>query len=226
MSDDGGDELLEKAIGFGDDVVRMLRGTICPDAELEAEISGTRVSLTPPKDDKGKSRPLLLTIGARQLLELRLHWWLMWDHQGRYLKVYESQFAIADSRISEPLVRVEYDSRRDYLHAHIQVHAESSTVGYLQAFHPSPRPPDLARLHLPVGDARFRPCLEDLVEMLVKDLSVDPQHGWETLVESGRGAWKASQTKAAVRDLLRVDPGHEADLLRTIADAVSSDDGR
>lgn len=214
-----GDELLDRATTFGAEIVETLRSTICPTAEMEAEVFDDRVHLAPPLDPAGASQALPLTIDGRSLVDLRLSWWLTWDHQKRFLAVHESKFSLSIPHDREPLVRVEYERDRSYAPAHIQVHAESGALGLLLAFHPSQRPPKFARLHLPVGDRGFRPCLEDVIEMAVRDLNVDAQDGWLGVVERRRAVWKALQTKAAVRDLLRADPGQAAEL-RQMLDEV------
>ena len=58
----------------------------------------------------------------------------------------------------------------------------------------SPRP---AELHFPLGGPRFRPCLEDVMEMLIDEFGVDHQQDAKAALLAGR---KGTQLAAAVRD--------------------------
>lgn len=214
------EELLRRCRAFSDEVTATLRRTVCPSASIEDEIVGDRIRLAPPKAASGAAGPLPLTIAGEHLVDLHLDWWLTWDHRQQFLSVYESKFSLSFVRDNEPLVRVEYEQNRDYAPAHIQVHGENGSLGWILSHHVSRRPPRLWRMHLPVGDRRFRPCLEDLVEMAVRDLNVDAQAGWMSVVASGRARWKAMQTKAAVRDLLQADVAHADDIVAVVEEAA------
>lgn len=54
-------------------------------------------------------------------------------------------------------------------------------------------------LHLPVDGRRFRPTLEDLIELLIVEQLVDARPGWKELVEQGRAGFQRIQLAAAVR---------------------------
>lgn len=60
--------------------------------------------------------------------------------------------------------------------------------------------PRMSDLHFPVGGSRFRPCLEDILDMLVRELGVDHQPGWRDALADGRERWRRMQTAAVVRD--------------------------
>jgi hypothetical protein len=55
-------------------------------------------------------------------------------------------------------------------------------------------------LHLPVGGKRFRPCLEDLVEMLIVEELTVGRPGWQEAIEEHRSRFRRIQLMAAVRD--------------------------
>lgn len=63
------------------------------------------------------------------------------------------------------------------------------------------KPHDLSTIHLPVGGERFRPCLEDFLQLLIADCGVDAVPGWEGAIESGRETWRRRQLKSVVRDI-------------------------
>lgn len=78
-------------------------------------------------------------------------------------------------------------------------------------------PGDLSKVHLPVGGERFRPALEDLIEMLIRDCGIDGAPGWEGAVEKGRMRWRIRQLRASVRD----QQAEAVDVLRTLGWKVS-----
>lgn len=208
--------LVRQTEQFADEVASLLQSTVCPDARIIAEVVENRVRVSSPLGGD-KPEPLRLAIDGRQLLNLEVRWRCTWDHAGRYLSVTDSKFALTLPHLREPLVRVEYQKDRSYFPAHVQVHAESGAFGYLRAFHPDDKPPKLQRLHLPVGDRRFRPCLEDVVEMAVRDLNVDVvDEAWLQRVNEGRDRWRVLQTKAAIRDVVKRYPDLRSELREVI----------
>ncbi len=60
--------------------------------------------------------------------------------------------------------------------------------------------PKLAELHFPLGGHRFRPCLEDLLEMLVSEFGVDSTKAGRESLRLGRERWRRQQTRSVVRD--------------------------
>lgn len=145
--------------------------------------------------------PIPLTVGGAKLASLRLSFRCQLDHQQRYLAIEKSQFAL-DSAISrEPLVRLEYLRQAHTApSAHWQVHAERGAFSALLAQAGRSNPHQLASLHLPVGGARMRPCLEDFLEFLISECGVDGCHGWEEAIREGRARWRRGQAAALVRD--------------------------
>lgn len=55
-------------------------------------------------------------------------------------------------------------------------------------------------IHFPLAGARFRPCLEDVIELLINEFGVNAQPGWQNAIRCGRIAWRHIQLAAAVRD--------------------------
>lgn len=61
-------------------------------------------------------------------------------------------------------------------------------------------PPRISDLPLPVGGPRFRPCLEDVLEMLITELGVDAPAGARETLGDGREQWRLDQLASAVGD--------------------------
>lgn len=56
-------------------------------------------------------------------------------------------------------------------------------------------------LHFPLGGDRFRPALEDVLQVLVVELGVEPAtKEWRQVLEEARERWRHTQLRAAVRD--------------------------
>lgn len=57
-----------------------------------------------------------------------------------------------------------------------------------------------SQLHLPLGGPRFRPALEDVLEMLVVEFAIDRSAEWRSSLREGRSLWRDTQLRAAVAD--------------------------
>ncbi|MGH3973991.1 MAG: hypothetical protein ACRDS9_11825 [Pseudonocardiaceae bacterium] len=68
---------------------------------------------------------------------------------------------------------------------------------------------ELRKLRLPVGGARMRPCLEDLLQLLIEEFRFDSVPGAINAIEDGRVRWRRRQLAAMVRD----DPEEAARVL-------------
>jgi hypothetical protein len=85
-----------------------------------------------------------------------------------------------------------------YPAAHVQVNARSTAFDELCSR--LGRQAELERLHFPVGGRRFRPSLEDVVEMLIVEGLAVGRPGWEAAIEEHRSLFRQIQLRAAVRD--------------------------
>ncbi|MGL5829053.1 MAG: hypothetical protein ACRC0L_05725, partial [Angustibacter sp.] len=82
--------------------------------------------------------------------------------------------------------------------AHLQIHAHRSQVGFAMGMAAQRRAArrgstgrgmteeaELKRIHFPLGGSRFRPCLEDVLEMLVTEFDIDRTDAWEEALARG-----------------------------------------
>jgi hypothetical protein len=70
-------------------------------------------------------------------------------------------------------------------------------------------------LHFPVGGPRFRPALEDVLEMLIEEFGVKPVgsvRAARNALEDGRERWRLKQVATVVRDA----PSQAAEALRDL----------
>ncbi|WP_225755447.1 hypothetical protein [Actinotalea sp. Marseille-Q4924] len=177
-----------------------------------------------------------LTAAEEPLLRLTASYRCSWDHAGEFLAVLESTFAVFTSQSDEPLFRYDFiESDGKVPGAHLNVHGHRDEMVFAltsagrrlrgrarSATVSRGRVPRLASFHFPLGGPRFRPSLEDVVEIVVREFGLDTNPGWERAVQTGRSAWREKQLRSAVRD----DPESAADTLTSLGYTVSWPDGQ
>ncbi|MDQ4501516.1 hypothetical protein [Sinomonas sp. ASV322] len=158
---------------------------------------------------------IALRVGDEPLLTLTVEYRCRLDGHDRYLAVDESSIKVfAGSRAAgEPLFRFEYvRSTHDGVPAaHLHVHAHRDALTYVMARcgdstgrarrrQQTAQVPRSDELHFPLGGHRFRPCLEDVLEMLITELGVDHPDAARAALRAGRESWRRTQTRSVVRD--------------------------
>ena len=156
-----------------------------------------------------------LAVNGQPILTMKVEYHCCLDGQDHWMAVDEAQVKVyAGAQASkEPLFRYHYlrQGAADLPAAHIHVHAHRDALSHVLGKTGSqtargkararadeiPRMPDL---HFPVGGHRFRPCLEDVLEMLVTELGVDHPDGAIEALREGRETWRRSQVRTVVRD--------------------------
>jgi hypothetical protein len=159
-----------------------------------------------------------LTVGGDPVLTLTATYRCEWDRATTYLAVNSSTLKVFDGAQAsgEPLFRYDYlrNVHGDQAGAHVQVHGHRDALTFvmtrcgtktkssktLTEQIASGTAPSMKQLHFPLGGSRFRPCLEDVLDMLVRQFGVDARDGWREALASGRERWRRTQTGAAVRD--------------------------
>lgn len=74
----------------------------------------------------------------------------------------------------------------------------------------------VGEMHFPVGGHRFRPCLEDVLDMVWSEYGIDTRPTARAAIDEGRRRWRQIQLKAAVSD----DPSTAAEELRRLGISV------
>lgn len=105
-----------------------------------------------------------------------------------------------DADLSKELLHYDYERDKDkeqgFPEAHLQVCASSEYWDAVAGDRP------LSKMHLPVGPVggrRFRPSLEDVVELLIVEGLVEARDGWQEALNETRRPFQELQLKAAVR---------------------------
>lgn len=190
----------------------------------------TRRVLVHPKD----SVDLPLEIDGAPALTLICDYHCVWDHQATYLKVTKANIHVLPATDTTPLFRYEFEDgmQAAFPCAHLQVHAhrDEFLFAMLRAGRGKPAsrvkaatgeskaaPPSLSKLHFPLGGARMRPCVEDVLQMLVSEFAVTTVPGAQAVLDAGRARWRRHQIGAAVRDA----PAEAVRVLETMGYAVA-----
>lgn len=156
-----------------------------------------------------------LCVDGEPLLTLTASYRCDWDTAHTFLTVEHSAIGLypGPTAAAEPVVRFDYvrHQGRKLPAAHVQVHG--SHHGLLRAMagcgaltkrardrRDGVKPPALSQLHLPVGGHRLRPCLEDVLQMVLEEFGVDRKDGATEALEAGREKWRRGQVGAIVRD--------------------------
>lgn len=135
------------------------------------------------------------------LAELSVVYKLCVDSFSRYLAVEHSSFALKAKLDRAPIIRWEYDREaRSKPSSHVQITAHRGALSHILSRLNHDTPHSIESLHLPMGGERFRPCLEDIVEFLIRDCGFPGSEGWRATVRDGREKWRRIQTRVAVRD--------------------------
>ncbi|GAA1263180.1 hypothetical protein GCM10009589_14610 [Arthrobacter pascens] len=173
-----------------------------------------------------------LSVNGEHVLSLKLDYHCVWDSNGEFLAVERSTFYLVMPSITEPLLHYDYlrSPRGDIPCAHFNVHGHRDELIYSmmaaefkhQAKSRARRvlkgkAPRLSQLHIPTRGHRFRPCLEDLVQMVIFEFGVDTRENWSEAIEYGRMLWKDNQLASAVRD----NPGKAAEQLQRMGFSVT-----
>jgi hypothetical protein len=204
--------LVEQSQEFADELSGLLCAVLPNAPGVVAEFSGDRAVVKPEE-------AVPIRVGGERLASLDVHLRCRLDSHGIWLAVESSTFRLRLDLDRTPLVRFDYV--RDATTApcsHLQVHAHRGALSHLLSRAGHPNAHDMSKLHLPLGGARFRPCLEDVLQFLVEECRVDHQAGWRDAVHTGRASWRRKQTRAAVRDF----PEEAAEVLRQLAYEVVS----
>ncbi len=161
---------------------------------------------------------ILLYVGSKPILVLKARYWCRIGAVDGHLKVDHSDFKVFPAGQERPLPLVRYDFVESPIGAqpaaHIQFHATHDQLERVMAgagrstqrgrrvAEASARGarPDTARLHFPVGGRRFRPCLEDVLEMLIDEFGVEHRPEAKAALRAGRERWRKIQVAAAVND--------------------------
>lgn len=214
MTEDPSASLHDQAENFAAELSDILVGSLpgAPGAVAEVAEAAERV-IVRPEDDV----PLLINGDRFGKLDVRIRCQL--DSRGTWLAVESSGYQLVAAVDRAPIIRFDYLRKpKSVPSAHVQVHAHRGALTHLLSQAGHSKPHDIASLHIPVGGARFRPCIEDVIQFLVADCGFDGVLGWEDVLRLGRARWRRTQARATVRDF----PAEAAEVLAAMGYEVTA----
>jgi hypothetical protein len=219
------EHLRRKVQEFAQDITTTVQAVLGDsDIALRATILDDLVIVT--TDGSGIS----LACNGRSVLTLKVRYQCGWDSSGTFLAVERSEFHVFAANDGEPLFRIEFDRDANHsvpaAHLHVHAHRDSMTWAMSRSGDRTPRArrrgrggvPKIQELHFPLGGKRFRPSLEDVMQMLVEEFGVTAVDGWRQELACGRSTWRRTQARAAARDA----PEDAAAVLRELGYRVAS----
>jgi hypothetical protein len=202
---------------FARELGEMLAAVLALPGTVTVTFSGRR-ALIELLDPHGAKNGPQVTIRGEPALRLLVRFGIRPDSSGRYIAVTASIFGLYSLLDRSPLFRLEYrDDMRTVPAAHWQVHAERGALSHILTLRKHDKPHLLAALHLPVGGARMRPCLEDFLQFAIEECGVDAHDGYGAVLAEGRTRWRRRQIATAVRDV----PDEAVRVLRQLGYEIS-----
>ena len=132
------------------------------------------------------------------------------------LQVDKSSVMLSDAITHSPLVRYDFVRRAssEIPSAHINIYGSNDAATRLmlacaggqrsksrrKQYVDKGAFPTFSSLHFPVGGDRFRPGLEDLLQMAVYEFHIDAADGWLDVIEVSRETYRAEQVRALARE--------------------------
>ena len=187
------------ARAFAEGFKILLNATVCDGAYLGViERPDGSVVLGTELRKLGRAKPVRLRAVGTVPLWLTVHMRTTLDPDG-YLVTQESTYTF--SKGHEPVELLHYDYERDktgFPDAHVQIVGNSADWDDVLVASGRPRG-GLGKLHLTAGGRRYRPSLEDLVEMLIDENFLRPKPGSRERLAVSREAFQRRQLRAAIR---------------------------
>lgn len=212
-------ELKEKADEFVRELTDTFAGVLGASApRFLAEISPKRRGAVRFTIDTEDNAEIPLTIEGAPALAMVVHYQGTWDSRGTYLKVMRADIDVLPAGKTTPLYRYEFEAEKSerFPCAHLQIHAHRDEIIYTMVRAESGKagqrraaalgvpkagaPPQLSDVHFPLGGPRMRPCVEDVLHMLISEFEIDRESGAQDVLDEGRARWRRRQAAAIVRD--------------------------
>ncbi len=199
-------DLAAAAGEFGEELQQLLDAVLPYEEGVDPELrqvtvtaSGLAFAVEIGTAKAKEAKAISLLHKGNKVAELFIQIRLVADSVDRYPAVAKSKFELRVNR--HPLLRLDFDrSMHSAPGCHWNIHAERCAITNLLVRHNPDHSGELSKLHLPVGGARMRPCLEDLLQLLVEEFRFDAMPGARQAIEDGRVKWRRQQLASMVRD--------------------------
>jgi hypothetical protein len=207
--------LAEQAEDFANDLTATVRAVVGPECPAFYSVALKQAEAFRVRQEPADG--IILCDKNGPILRLSVDYKCVLDGHGKWMAISESLihvFVEPDGR--EPLFRYEFDRNNTgkVPSAHIQFHGKhpeleaamrecGESTDRAKARKRGRRAVYLHDLHFPVGGPRFRPALEDVLEMLIEEFGVKPVGSVAAArraLADGREDWRRKQVATVVRD--------------------------
>jgi hypothetical protein len=169
-------------------------------------LSAGAIAITMAAEDRLRAvvkatMPLLGPEDQCDLAVLTADYQLCVDSMATHVAVEQSSFELMATIDRTPIVRWDYDRQANRKpRSHLQITAQRGALSHILSRTCHKTPHRIESLHIPMGGERFRPCLEDVIEFLIRDCGFKGGPDWKRKIRDGRARWRRIQTRAVVRD--------------------------
>lgn len=144
---------------------------------------------------------ITLTKSGQPVASLRVSIQCTSDTDRTYLAVHRSDFELRGWADKTPIARLDFLRDAHTVPAcHWNIHAERGAASRLLTLGDPKHSGAFSELHFPVGGARMRPCLEDVLAFVLHEFGIDHCVGADVLLREGRERWRRRQIATLVRD--------------------------
>ena len=174
------------------EILSAFTGTDCPFDAVTVDGQAVIRQRVSPGDPEG----IGLNSNGQTLLSMVVRYECTWDSDKQYLSVETSAIKVYPLRRvnKEPLFRYEYIRTPDGTipSAHLQVHAHRDSFTHLlgwagqhsararqRSAAPMDQTPSLSKFHFPLGGPRFRPSIEDVLDVLQEEFGLETGSQWQ-----------------------------------------------
>lgn len=144
-----------------------------------------------------------ITIDTKPVFQLILSYACSWNPITEQMTIVNSEFSVLLEGVKEPLWRYDFNrSMNTAPVAHLNVHAHRDEIAWARALSKrnSHEGVKVSKLHFPFGGVRFRPTIEDVLQMLIEEFQIDCKPGSKGIIEASRGRYFERQLEAAVKE--------------------------
>jgi hypothetical protein len=194
----------EATAQFADELTSLFSGVF--DTPVVFEAFENQRNATPRRIVISKSGPggIPIKIDDNIVFQLVLNYECSWNPVTEQMTVVESVFSVLLHGVKEPLWR--YDFNRDMKSkvpvAHLNVHAHRDEIAWARSLtkRETSEEVKVRKLHFPFGGARFRPTIEDVLQMLIEEFNVDCTDDAKAHIETSRVKYFERQLTGAVME--------------------------
>jgi hypothetical protein len=219
---------------FAERIIRTTSGVLGRDIGFTVDVGMARDGNQSITVNQSDPLGIAMTVSSEPMFRLVVSYRCEWHAGQHFFAVESSVFKLQIENVNEPLLHFDYGRGlgSSVPVAHINLHAHRDELVYAMMSARRHRGktrskqsaagtiPRIASLHLPVGGHRFRPSLEDVLQMLIFEFGIDAADGAQDVLDEGREHYRSIQVSAAVSDNLPM----AADALRRAGYTVTAPD--